>query len=521
MPAVTYEIGADNTKLRHSLKEAKGEVASLRASVQKEAAELKNSGGLLGGFGAALGAIGGVAMLKGIADGIGDLVDTSDQLEIPIETLDRLSKAMMGSGVSSENIRKSLLALNAVRQAAMQGDTAARAKLEALGISMARLSETDLQGTFMDVADGLKATENASLRAALAVDVLGTKQAKMIGAMKGGSEALKAQMAGVNAITDAEAHQIDDAADDAVAKLEAAKTSIAKGVVAVGESVGYIAANIAQAASRAMGGGGPGEITQEQSDSLAAKYADAGDKQQSASKKAADAERKKHEEKMLNIAKEKAAALDQKDIEESNKQESKSNIDRANALRENFSLTQKWAESVSRVKRARDDLNSAEKTGNQSDIYAARAALAKEKSDAEPNRAAMVNRFSGSHQDMLNRVRDEKKSMRAQAAAERKFAQYERQAFDRADRAKESFDEHVNHLGEGAKRMGDITKQRGGNWVDDKESRRKASEQLKKDLRVDDHGMMGRDDIPGKTLQSIQDINKTLTAFGQKIQLIK
>ena len=252
MPAITYEIGGKNTKLRQSLQDSKQAVRDFRQNLKAQTAgmhaEAKAAGGGKGIFGAVLGgnlAAQALGKMAGAArDGVkavGELQDNAEQFGISANTIDRMTLAMEGSGVKADDLRKGLLRINEARSAALAGDQKAQTQFANLGIGMEALEKSKLDELFFKAADGLKDMQDSGKAASAAMDLIGSRQDRMAAVMRQGGESIKKDMdAAWGAMTADATKNIDDLVDGAANKLNQLKGvagNVVGAVIGVGKHV--------------------------------------------------------------------------------------------------------------------------------------------------------------------------------------------------------------------------------------------------------------------------------------------
>jgi hypothetical protein len=252
MPAITYEIGGKNTKLRQSLQDSKQAVRDFRQNLKQQTAgmhaDAQAAGGGKGIFGAVLGgnlAAAAIGKMVGAArDGVnavGELQDNAEQFGISANTIDKMTLAMEGNGVKAEDLRKGLMRLNDARSAALAGDQKAQTQFANLGIGMKDLEKSSLDELFFKAADGLKDIGDSGKAASAALDLIGAKQGRLASVMRQGGESIKKDMdTAWGAMTADAAKNIDDLWDGATNKLNQLKGvagNVAGAIIGVGKHV--------------------------------------------------------------------------------------------------------------------------------------------------------------------------------------------------------------------------------------------------------------------------------------------
>lgn len=233
MSGVSVNIGA-TSNVKAGLKRAMEELREWRAGVRRhnqEAQREAGQGGGLFGVGAltkanlyamAIAKVG--AALTQVVTDAGELQDAADELGISAGEISKLQRAMEGAGVDVAEARKALRSLNGEMQNAKEGNAAALEKFAKFGIAGSELKKMRLDEVLFRVADGMKAMGDDGGSAVAAVDLLGSKNAKMIATMRAGSEELKKTMSDTaGALKNESVKEIDDLSDMAGSAWSAVK----------------------------------------------------------------------------------------------------------------------------------------------------------------------------------------------------------------------------------------------------------------------------------------------------------
>lgn len=467
MPAITYEIGGKNTKLRESLKDSKTLVRDFRQNIAAQTkqmqADAQQVGGGKGLFGAVLGgnlAAKGAQVIIGAAkdavNAMGEMQDAAEQLGVSAETLDRLGKAMEGSGVKTDDLRRAFQNLNDKQTAVKNGSKEAAEQFAQLGIDANTVAKTPLDKLLLKVADGLKGMNDEGRAGSAALDLLGSKSKRMVDTLRGGGEKLKTDMANVSgAISSANTKAIDDTADAAQSALSAVKgfgANVLGATVRVAQQFGgEVKKGLAQREAEKTGSSvekAIGPMTkQEESEKAKAdrKAFEAADHQRLQALALVAAQKED-----IEITKEKAQISER--ITESEK-------DRADTIRSTFSFREKFEiarENVIRSQRALDK---------------APAGIERERAEAVRNEARA--KFEQLKQTAIERAglplaeqqalaRADKEQEKARNAAIRTFNSRERDRIDRAFRqgkiSKEERDRQIGAIGVGAKELENLPK---------------------------------------------------------------
>ena len=243
MPKATVELSAKTDGLKAGLNRARQDWKAFRQDIKAQAKTMAVESREAGG-GGGIGVAGitkanlyakaiemGARAAREAVNSVGDLVDASEQLGVSAETIGRMERVFEGSGAKAEDLRKGLLKLNDAQSDVKNGNAESAAKFAELGISADEVKSMKLDDLFYRVADGMAAMGDKGKAGSLALDLIGSKNARMIGVMKGGGDAIKKQMADVSgAVGDANSKAIDDTADAIVSGWSAVKGFVSTGI---------------------------------------------------------------------------------------------------------------------------------------------------------------------------------------------------------------------------------------------------------------------------------------------------
>jgi len=437
MPAITYEIGGKNTKLRQSLQDSKQAVRDFRQNLKAQTAGMHadavGAGKGKGIFGAVLGgnlaANALVRMASGAkvaVDRMGELQDISEQFGVSAGMLDQLQKSMMGSGVTAAILQKSLLNLNEARTKALSGDTKTQDLFADLAISADALEKMGLDELFFKVADGLSQIEDAGKAGSKALDLLGMKQGRLVDTMRKGGQSIKDDMAKQWGSASSETIAQVDASSDKLAN----KLSNAGGWLA-GKAVKFFddAASVGEEVSLLFGGSGRAPSEQSIGPTVAVI-------KKNAEQKRAIFEKERDEAKKAIADK---AAADVAEIER--KKELAKNIDRiadsekdrADIVRDSYTFTEKMERARMDVLKAQSEYDKAQvgddKTNKGREGEAATLAEAKNKFLEQKKIAIERAMLPQAEQDKLKE--QDKAAARARTKAERTVDAQNRDKIDR------------------------------------------------------------------------------------------
>lgn len=181
---------------------------------------------------AAITAVVGALVYQGLetASTAAAIQDQAAALGITTDAYQELLYAVEKTGGTSEDLVKTLAAVNAAGEAAAAGTEASVEALAALGITAEEVAAASPEELLAMVADGLAAIEDPAARAAAATAILGEKLAiTMIPALAGGSEGLEevaAQAEALGIIMGGDALDAAAAFDDQIDQLSALLDSL-------------------------------------------------------------------------------------------------------------------------------------------------------------------------------------------------------------------------------------------------------------------------------------------------------
>ena len=218
------KLGVDASGMDEGL--AKGKRKAEKAAKEMADISAKGAGGGgMGAMGGMLGKLGGLAagvfavdkikdFVVGLTDMAGALMDMSDNLGVPVEQLQQMQGYFGEAGVSSEKFGKAMGALNSKIEEAKGGNESTIADFEALGVTMDDLRNLSPDELIMKMADATKEMASSGEKAAKLEAIFGKAGKSMVGAMSGGSDAIKETGAAMTVLTEENAKALDQMADD-------------------------------------------------------------------------------------------------------------------------------------------------------------------------------------------------------------------------------------------------------------------------------------------------------------------
>lgn len=207
MSDVKVKVTAETAALEAGLKKAKGDVDKFA----------KETEGAFTGMQSKLAAVftvrAFVGAVKGAIDFAGAIKDTSDALSISEENLQGLQGAFNKSGVSSEQFGKAMTKLNESVQSARDGSESALESFGRLGIKWEDIRDKSPEDILFLISEGMKNAKNPTEALTAAMDLLGKNGKRMIGELKGGSDALREHADEISKLTTQEVESIDALGD--------------------------------------------------------------------------------------------------------------------------------------------------------------------------------------------------------------------------------------------------------------------------------------------------------------------
>lgn len=176
-------------------------------------AGIKSAGGGLGGLG---GLISGGAIIAGAKASIefaGALQDQSDTLGVATEKLQGYQGALSQSGVDAAQFTKAMTVIIQSMQQARDNTGTARESFEKLGITWKDIAADSPDRIMLKIADGLHGATNPTQAFAAALDLVGARAYKMVGALKQGGGALEVAASEIKKLTADEVAHIDSLGD--------------------------------------------------------------------------------------------------------------------------------------------------------------------------------------------------------------------------------------------------------------------------------------------------------------------
>jgi hypothetical protein len=191
--SLEFKSGLDDSKFQAGLKR-------METGAQKSTGKIA---GMMKGIGVAYAAKKIFDAAKGIANMTGDLSDQANQLNMNVESMQKLQGVMAQGGVDADKFVMGMQKIGMAMTTAREEGGPTLENFEKMGISFTQIADAgdDTEKVFRLMADALeKNNGNLSIHNA-ALDIVGTKNGKMVGVMKAGTQAIDEQAKKVEILT--------------------------------------------------------------------------------------------------------------------------------------------------------------------------------------------------------------------------------------------------------------------------------------------------------------------------------
>lgn len=213
--SLEFKSGLDDSKFQAGLKNME---KGAKASTGKISGMMKGIG-IMAAATAVLGAA------KGIANMTGDLSDQANQLNMNVESMQKLQGVMAQGGTDADKFVMGMQKLGIAMTTALEEGGPTLENFEKIGISFTQIADAgdDTEKVFRLMSDALQKSNGSMAVQNAALDILGTKQGKMVGTMKAGTQAIDKQAEGVYILTARQVEYGDRASDIVEQEIENAK----------------------------------------------------------------------------------------------------------------------------------------------------------------------------------------------------------------------------------------------------------------------------------------------------------
>ena len=203
--SLEFKSGLDDSKFQAGLKNME---KGAKASTGKISGMMKGIG-IMAAAKAVLGAA------KGIANMTGDLSDQAGQLNMNVESMQKLQGVMAQGGTDADKFVMGMQKLGIAMTTAREEGGPTLENFEKMGISFTQIADAgdDTEKVFRLMSDALEKSNGSMAVQNAALDILGTKQGKMVGTMKAGTQAIDEQAKGVAILSARQVEYGDRVAD--------------------------------------------------------------------------------------------------------------------------------------------------------------------------------------------------------------------------------------------------------------------------------------------------------------------
>lgn len=203
--SLEFKSGLDDSKFQAGLKNME---KGAKASTGKISGMMKGIG-IMAAATAAFGAA------KGIANMTGELSDQAAQLNMNVESMQKLQGVMAQGGVDADKFVMGMQKIGVAMTTAREEGGPALENFEKMGISFTQIADAgdDTEKVFRLISDALqKSNGDLSIHNA-ALEIVGAKQGKMVAAMSAGTQAIDEQAKSVAILTARQVEYGDRVAD--------------------------------------------------------------------------------------------------------------------------------------------------------------------------------------------------------------------------------------------------------------------------------------------------------------------
>jgi hypothetical protein len=213
--SLEFKSGLDDSKFQAGLKNME---KGAKASTGKISGMMKGIG-IMAAATAALGAA------KGIANMTGDLSDQANQLNMNVENMQKLQGVMALGGTDADKFVMGMQKIGVAMTTAREEGGPTLENFEKMGISFTQLADAgdDTEKVFRLMSDALQKSNGALSVHNAALEIIGTRQGKMVGTMKAGTAAIDEQAKSVFILTARQVEYGDRASDIVGQEIENAK----------------------------------------------------------------------------------------------------------------------------------------------------------------------------------------------------------------------------------------------------------------------------------------------------------
>lgn len=213
--SLEFKSGLDDSKFQAGLKNME---KGAKASTGKIS-------GMMKGIGVAAAAMAVFNAAKGIANMTGDLSDQANQLNMNVESMQKLQGVMAQGGTDADKFVMGMQKIGIAMTSAREEGGPALENFEKMGISFSQLAEAgdDTEKVFRLMSDALQKSNGSLDVQNAALEIVGTRQGKMVATMKAGTQAIDEQAKSVYILSARQVEYGDRAGDIVGQEIENAK----------------------------------------------------------------------------------------------------------------------------------------------------------------------------------------------------------------------------------------------------------------------------------------------------------
>jgi hypothetical protein len=210
--SLEFKSGLDDSKFQQGLKR-------METGAQKSTGKIS---GMMKGIGIMAAATAALGAAKGIANMTGDLSDQANQLNMNVESMQKLQGVMAQGGVDAGKFVMGMQKIGMAMTTAREEGGPTLENFEKMGISFTQLADAgdDTEKVFRLMADALEKNNGSLDVQNAALKIVGEKQGKMVGVMKAGTQAIDEQAKAVTILTAREVEYGDRSSDIIGQKIE-------------------------------------------------------------------------------------------------------------------------------------------------------------------------------------------------------------------------------------------------------------------------------------------------------------
>jgi hypothetical protein len=228
--SLEFKSGLDDSKFQAGLKR-------METGAQKSTGKIS---GMMKGIGIMATATAVLGAAKGIANMTGDLSDQANQLNMNVESMQKLQGVMAQGGVDADKFVMGMQKIGMAMTTAREEGGPTLENFEKMGISFTQIADAgdDTEKVFRLMADALEKSNGSLDVQNAALEIVGAKQGKMVGVMKAGTQAIDEQAKSVAILSARQVEYGDRVADVAEQKAKNLKIMAAEKALMGSQAIG-------------------------------------------------------------------------------------------------------------------------------------------------------------------------------------------------------------------------------------------------------------------------------------------